>query len=144
MASPEHASTLAEMYKHWPFLHTNMDLVDMILAKADKEIAENYDHLLVSDPEQKKLGIELRAKLEDTTKAVLKLSGEQKLQQYNPVLQWAIVLRNAYVDPLNILQAHVLKRLRTEEYKSEEEKQRLQDALVVTINGISAGMRNSG
>jgi phosphoenolpyruvate carboxylase len=121
-----------------------MDLVDMILAKADKEIAENYDHLLVSDPEQKKLGIELRAKLEDTTKAVLKLSGEQKLQQYNPVLQWAIVLRNAYVDPLNILQAHVLKRLRTEEYKSEEEKQRLQDALVVTINGISAGMRNSG
>lgn len=55
-----------------------------------------------------------------------------------------MVLRNAYVDPLNVLQAHVLQRLRNEEFKSEEEKQRLQDALVVTINGISAGMRNSG
>lgn len=60
------------------------------------------------------------------------------------ILQWAMVLRNAYVDPLNVLQAHVLQRLRNEEYKSEHEKQRLQDALVVTINGISAGMRNSG
>lgn len=60
------------------------------------------------------------------------------------ILQWAIVLRNAYVDPLNVLQAHVLQRLRQEEFKSEEEKQKLQDALVVTINGISAGMRNSG
>jgi|EP00624_Nannochloropsis_granulata_P003040 phosphoenolpyruvate carboxylase len=144
MASPEHAPTLVEMYKHWPFLYTNMDLVDMILAKADKDIAQNYDKLLVSDPEQLKLGAELRVKLEETCTAVLKLSGHQKLQQTNLVLQWAIVLRNAYVDPLNILQAHVLKRLRTEAYSSEEEKLRLQDALVVTINGISAGMRNSG
>ena len=96
---------------------------------------------------------------------------------YNPqTLQWAIVLRNAYVDPLNVLQAHVLKRLRSEEYANEDERNKLQvmernfvifvfclvrcktdlmcfavfvlllkqDALVVTINGISAGMRNSG
>lgn len=48
------------------------------------------------------------------------------------------------MDPLNVLQAHVLKKLRSEEFKSDEEKQKLQDTLVVTINGISAGMRNTG
>jgi len=59
-------------------------------------------------------------------------------------LEWAIVMRNGYIDPLNVLQAHVLKRLRSGEFKDDAERQKLQDALVVTINGISQGLRNSG
>jgi phosphoenolpyruvate carboxylase len=72
MASKD-APVLAEMYKEWPFLYTNMDLVDMILAKADVEIAENYDLLLVTDAEQKKLGVELRNKLQVSKHTPLKV-----------------------------------------------------------------------
>lgn len=66
----EQGKTLKEMYKKWPYFNTNLDLVDMILAKAEVDIAENYDRLLVSDPEQAKLGARLREQLKQTTKAV--------------------------------------------------------------------------
>jgi phosphoenolpyruvate carboxylase len=66
----EQGKTLKEMYKKWPYFNTNLDLVDMILAKAEVDIAENYDRLLVSDPDQAKLGARLREQLKQTTKAV--------------------------------------------------------------------------
>jgi len=141
-----------EMYREWPWFHTLIDLLEMILVKSDSAIAANYDRQLVCDPESLALGEELRAKLDQTAQALLKVSGNPGLQSHNPVLLNSLVVRNPYIDPLNVIQAELLKRLRHGESEkekgnaafSEEERAVLQDALLITINGIANGMRNSG
>lgn len=135
-----------DMYEKWPFFQSNIDLVDMILSKADVEIAGNYDKILLdkADADSIELGEELRERLVKTTNEVLKLSGHTKLLENEEALASAVTTRNTYVDPLNVLQANVLSRLRKGEFDGPEEEAKLKDALVTTINGISAGMKNTG
>lgn len=117
----------------------------MILVKSDIKIAENYDLQLVSEQESVQLGMELRRKMQDTVAAVLKVSGNERLQQDNSVLLRSLTVRNPYIDPLNVIQAELLRRLRDNDINySNDEKQKMQDALLITINGIANGMRNSG
>ena len=83
--------------------------------------------------------------MESSAKAVLSVSGNAKLQQHNPVLMRSLEVRNPYIDPLNIIQAELLRRIRENGASiTEKEKERLSDALLITINGVAAGMRNSG
>ena len=126
--------------------HTLVDLLEMILAKSDKRIAKNYDVQLLTDANDKELGNELRLKLQEATDAVLSVSGNKQLQQHNPVLLRSLYVRNPYVDVLNIIQAELLKRIRSVEDNeiNQTEIDELSDALLITINGVSAGMRNSG
>jgi phosphoenolpyruvate carboxylase len=141
----EHPETLKEMYAQWPWFRTLIDLLEMIIVKSDTAIAANYDKQLVTDPESVALGIELRAKLDETAKALLAVSGNPFLQSNNPLLLRSLSVRNPYVDPLNIIQAELLLRLRDEHSNySEEELTVMQDTLLITINGIANGMRNSG
>ena len=135
---------LQDMYKNWPWFTTLIDLLEMILAKSDTKIAENYDKQLVMDPEGIELGKELRTKMEVVTKAILAITGNPHLQAGNKMLLSSLNVRNPYLDPLNIIQAELLKRLRFNTEISEEERKILQDALLITINGIANGMRNSG
>lgn len=135
---------LKEMYSSWPWFRTMIDLLEMILAKADSKIAENYDVQLVTDSESLALGSELREKLKLTSDALLAVSGNPFLQASNPALLSSLSYRYPYLDPLNLLQAELLRRLRSDEAFSTEEKVKLQDALLITINGIVAGLRNSG
>ena len=138
---------IKDMYNNWPWFRTLIDLLDMILSKSDLKIAENYDKQLVTDTKSIELGKELRKKMIDTVDAVLTVSGNSSLQVNNNYLLRSLTVRNPYIDPLNIIQAELLLRLRSEETMeklSQEEKQLLQDALLVTINGIANGMRNSG
>ena len=72
-------------------------------------------------------------------KAILTVTGQENLLEKNPRLRRSIEVRNPYVDPINIVQVELLRRLR-----SDQVDQRLRDALLVTINGIAAGMRNTG
>jgi phosphoenolpyruvate carboxylase len=110
----------------------------MVLAKADSRIAAQYDRTLV--PQRLlSLGDELRTRLTRTAEAVLATAEHRELLERNPVLRRSISVRNPYVDPINLVQIEVLRRLR----KPEKDK-RLQDALLTTINGIAAGMRNTG
>mmetsp|Transcript_9814 Transcript_9814/g.9911 ORF Transcript_9814/g.9911 Transcript_9814/m.9911 type:complete len:939 (+) Transcript_9814:116-2932(+) len=133
-----------QMYTDWPWFRTMIDLLEMILVKADSKIAENYDIQLVNDPESLALGQELREKLKLTTQTILEVSGHPHLQSSNPSLLASLGVRNPYLDPLNILQAELLKRLRSENQYSDEETVVMRDALLITINGIVAGLRNSG
>ena len=142
---------MADMYKNWPWFSTLVDLLEMILIKSEENIAAVYDSQLVKDESSIQLGVELRAKLKETAKAVLKVSGNASLQENNPVLLRSLMVRNPYVDPLNVIQAELLSRLRAADQHSssssklsEDEKKILRDALLVTINGIANGMRNSG
>ena len=135
---------LTEMYSKWPWFQTVIDLLEMILVKSEKQIAANYDAQLVTDAASKTLGAELRTKLTLTSEAVLAVSGHRELQENNTVLLRSLLVRNPYVDPLNIIQAELLARLRKTDGVSEVDKEILRDALLITINGIANGMRNSG
>jgi phosphoenolpyruvate carboxylase len=142
-AAESDKAVLDEMYKEFPFFNTNIDLFEMVLAKTEARISEQYDAQLVKDSEGRSLGDELRKRLALTKKAVLNISGNDQLIQKNQTLQWQLLLRNPYIDPLNLMQATCLARLR-ESKCSPEEKQVLEDALVICINGVAAGCRNTG
>lgn len=136
---------LQEMYTQWPWFTTLIDLIEMILAKSEEKIAENYDKQLVTDPASEAIGRELREKMRATTEACLCVSGNTKLQGKNNIFLRSLEVRNPYVDPLNIIQADLLRRMRHQpENLSEEDHSILKDALLISINGIANGMRNSG
>ncbi|MCB9764127.1 MAG: phosphoenolpyruvate carboxylase [Alphaproteobacteria bacterium] len=132
---------LVEMARDFPFLRSTLDLIEMVLAKAEPHIAALYDDLLV--PERlRPLGEGLRTRCAAAAAALLEVRGRDLLLADNPVLRRSIGVRNPYVDPLNLLQAVLLRRLRACE--DDGERAALEDALVVTINGVAAGLRNTG
>jgi phosphoenolpyruvate carboxylase len=128
---------LREMYREWPFFRSVIDLLEMVLAKAEPAIAAEYDRRLVS-PALRPLGADLRSRLVRARLAVLDVTGHAELIASNAVLRRSIDVRNPYVDPINLVQVELLKRLR------EDPDERVRDALHVTINGIAAGLRNTG
>ncbi|KAI4387567.1 hypothetical protein MLD38_005388 [Melastoma candidum] len=133
-----HKDELQAMYKEWPFFQSTIDLIEMVLGKADIPIAKHYDEVLVSKSRQK-LGAELRSELLNTEKYVLVVSGHGKLSENNRILRRLIERRLPYLNPMNVLQVEILKRLR-----QDQDNNKLRDALLITINGIAAGMRNTG
>ncbi|BAT98898.1 hypothetical protein VIGAN_10025900 [Vigna angularis var. angularis] len=129
---------LKAMYKEWPFFQSTIDLIEMVLGKADIPIARHYDEVLVSEKRQQ-IGGQLRDELVQTGKFVLAVSGHEKPQQNNRSLRKLIESRLPFLNPLNMLQVEILKRLR-----SDDDNLKARDALLITINGIAAGMRNTG
>lgn len=139
MAQRGRAEDLKAMYQEWPFFQSTIDLIEMVLAKADMRIAAMYDEVLVPEG-LLPLGLELRERYQQTVDAVLELVSRKDLLERNQVLKRSIAVRNPYVDPINMLQVELLRRVREETPDSE----RLRDALLITINGVAAGMRNTG
>ncbi|CAN1296282.1 Phosphoenolpyruvate carboxylase 4 [Linum perenne] len=133
-----HTDDLKAMYQEWPFFQSTIDLIEMIIGKADTSIAKHYDEVLVSESRQK-IGNDLRKELSLTEKYVLVVSGHEKLSDHNKSLRRLIEGRLPYLNPMNMLQVEVLKRLRR-----DDDNVKLRDALLITINGIAAGMRNTG
>lgn len=128
---------LRQMYAHWPFFRTYVDMLEMVLAKSDPHISAYYEQRLVS-PELMTLGSSLRARLEQAVDRVKQIKSIEELLDHNPVIQQSIEVRNPYIDPLHFLQAELLYRDRN------QPDRRLEQALMVTMAGISAGMRNTG
>jgi phosphoenolpyruvate carboxylase len=126
-----------EMYREWTHFRSSIDLIEMVLAKADARIAGEYDRRLVPD-DLKPLGGDLRARLEQAIARVLELTDHQELLESNPVLRRSIDVRNPYVDPINLVQVELLRRARM------HDDDRVKTALLVTVNGVAAGMRNTG
>ncbi|KAG0483205.1 hypothetical protein HPP92_011289 [Vanilla planifolia] len=133
-----HQQDLQDMYREWPFFQSTIDLIEMVLAKADIPITKHYDEVLVSDG-RRALGEKLRAELLTTEKFVLVVSGHERLSENNKSLKRLIESRLPYLNPMNMLQVEILRRLR-----QDEDNNKLRDALLITINGIAAGMRNTG
>jgi len=131
---------LREMYCSWPFFHTRLEMFEMVFMKADEELTKFYEERLVPE-ELWPLGQRLRDNLVLTRETVLETIPDHKLMQEQPWIKEAIELRNPYVDPLNMLQAELLSRSRKE---GEEISPEIDQALMVTIAGIAAGLRNTG
>ncbi len=133
---------LRAMYRDWPFFRSTIDLIDMALAKSEPRIAAEYDARLVPK-DLRRVGEDLRRRRDRAAAAVLALTGQKRLLGGNPVLRRSIDVRNPYVDPINLIQIEILRRLRAAGSGAAEED-RLRETLLVTINGIAAGMRNTG
>jgi phosphoenolpyruvate carboxylase len=138
----DRAPLLRELYREARAFQTMVDLVEMVLAKSEPAIAAHYDSVLVKDPKAKELGTEVRQLHMATEEAILDLTEHKKLGENNAVLQRALVVRNPYVDCLNILQVETLDRLRQVEEGKEDKV--LKDALLTTITGVANGMGNTG
>jgi phosphoenolpyruvate carboxylase len=126
------------MYRDWTFFRSTLELMEIFVAKADARIAEQYDRELVPADLQE-LGDELRGRLERAIKTVLAVTGHTDLVSDNPVLRRSIDVRNPYVDPINLVQIELLRRMRADGHDA-----RLERALMVTMNGVAAGLRNTG
>ncbi|KAI3763916.1 hypothetical protein L2E82_13914 [Cichorium intybus] len=133
-----HEQELKSAYQDWPFFQSTLDLIEMVLGKADVPIVKHYDEELVA-PTRRALGDQLRDELLTTEKYVLVVTGHDKLSDNNKCLRMLIESRLPYLNPINFLQVEILKRLR-----NDTENNKLRDALLITINGIAAGMRNTG
>ncbi|WP_444891488.1 phosphoenolpyruvate carboxylase [Microbulbifer sp. DLAB2-AA] len=135
----DEADTLGEMSREWPFFQGVVDMLEMVLAKSDTRVASWYEERLTDNEELIELGESLRERLAHTVSALQQLTGRESLLDNNPVMRWSIRVRDPYTDPLHLLQAELMARLRERENDAV-----LESALMVTIAGIAAGMRNTG
>jgi phosphoenolpyruvate carboxylase len=132
-------SLLREMMREFPLFHDLIRNVEVGLAKADLSIARRYAELVDDAALRERVFSMIADEFERTRRAVLRVTGQQRLLQENPVLERSIRLRNPYVDPLSLIQVSLLRRRR-----AGEEGADLGYALAATINGIAAGLRNTG
>jgi phosphoenolpyruvate carboxylase len=130
---------IREMASHWPFFQGVVDMLEMVLAKADSRVAAWYEERLTDDTDLMRLGDSLRQRLAGTVEALGRLTGRGDLLDNNPVMRWSIRVRDPYTDPLHLLQAELMARLR-----DRDSDKVLESALMVTIAGIAAGLRNTG
>ncbi|WP_392565855.1 phosphoenolpyruvate carboxylase [Utexia brackfieldae] len=132
-------SLLKEMNRDWPFFTTRLGMLEMVYAKADPAVNQYYEKRLV-DPELWPLGDKLRQQLQEDIDVVLKITDDESLMADLPWIAESVALRNTYIEPLNLLQVELLERSR----QKEGNDQLVEQALMITISGIAAGMRNSG
>jgi phosphoenolpyruvate carboxylase len=130
---------LQTAYAEWPLFTTMLDNVEMSLAKADRDIAER--HLsLGGRPE---LAATILEEFDRTTTWVLRVLGREKLLESHRVLGRAVELRNPYVDALSHLQLRALEALRAG-IVDDDERERTQRLLLLAVNGVAAGLQNTG
>ena len=128
---------LLEMRAQWPFFRTRLEMLEMVFCKSDIWLSAHYEKVLMQN-DNGELGEQLREDLCAAEELVKNLAPENTLLLEQPWLRESLKLRNPYIDPLNLLQVELLKRTRT------KETEHIDQALMVTMTGIAAGMRNSG
>jgi phosphoenolpyruvate carboxylase len=132
------------MYTGWPFFRALLDNAEMSLLKADLGIAALYSDLV----QDQRLATTVLAVIEQeyvrTRETILETTGHTEIMDGEPVIQRSVQLRNPYVDPLNYLQVDMLRRLRTFSDPDGPQAARCREVIVLTINGIAAGLRNTG
>lgn len=132
---------IRQMDKEWPYFHAVLDMLEMVLAKADAAIVAYYEaHLANNDAALQKLGEELRQRLQEAIDALRRIHNGQPLLAASPVLRRSISVRTPYTEPLHMLQAEIMQRRR----KVGEQDKSFDRALMVTITGIAAALRNTG
>jgi phosphoenolpyruvate carboxylase len=130
---------LQEMYRNWPFFETLLSNMDMVLAKSDIHIASRYAELVTDAQLRDRIFGRIESEMQRTVSHVLAISGQGELLEKNPMLARSFRNRLPYIDPLNHLQVESLRR-----FRAGEQDEKVKRAILLTINGIAAGLRNSG
>lgn len=140
---PEAARVLLqEMYRDWAFFRSMIDNAQMILVKADMYIAHRYAELVSDQGLAIRMMSAIEAEYSRSVNAVCLISQSDTLLARTPILQRSIALRNPYVDPISYIQVELLRRLR--EFPDGSGHEALEDAILLTISGIAAGLKNTG
>ncbi|GAB3050835.1 phosphoenolpyruvate carboxylase [Acinetobacter apis] len=135
---------LEEMLDNWPYFKTLIDMLEMVLSKSDADVALYYERRLTDNENLRTLGDELRGRLQDAIDTLLKVKGESELLSQNEVLDQAMRVRKTYLMPLHLLQAELMRRRRDYLTHHQAEHTPIDHALMVSITGIAAGLRNTG
>jgi phosphoenolpyruvate carboxylase len=130
---------LREMAQTWPVFATALDNMEMVLAKSDMAIARRYADLAPDRAAGEAIFGRIRSAWEDTRDLLLEITGQTRLLDANPTLQAAIRGRAPYIDPLNHLQVELIRR-----WRSGDHDPRVREGIHLTINGVAAGLRNTG
>jgi phosphoenolpyruvate carboxylase len=132
--------TLRAMYREWPFFQTMIDNSQVSLRKGDMLIAEVYSAL--ADEATRRTFPKIRDEYERSAISLCRLTGQRDLLEQQPWLQRSIRVRNPYIDPMNYVQVALLRRLRAAPQGPEADA--LREAVLLSVNGIAAGLRNTG
>ena len=136
---------LQRMHKQWPFFRTLLSNLDMVLAKSDLSLAARYVDLVEDKKLGKRIFAAVKAEFEATETAVTLITGDKERLASNPALARSIAHRFPYIEPLNHLQVELMRRYRSLSNSDRAEKlERLQRGIHLSINGIAAGLRNTG
>jgi phosphoenolpyruvate carboxylase len=130
---------LKQMYADWPFFQVLLSNMDMLLAKSDLNIASRYAELVQDQHLRERIFGSIQAEMQRTVRALLAITGERELLAGNPTLARSFRNRSPYIDPLNHLQVEALRR-----FRAGQQDEKTKRAILLTINGIAAGLRNSG
>jgi phosphoenolpyruvate carboxylase len=130
---------LREMYRTWPFFRSVLSNMDMVLAKTDLDIASRYAALVPDEKVRTEIFGRIEGECHRTRRWLAAITGESELLADNPTLARSIRNRFPYLDPLNHLQVELLRR-----HRADGNDERLLRAIHLTINGVAAGLRNSG
>jgi phosphoenolpyruvate carboxylase len=136
---PEGRALLGRMWQEWPFFRAMLSNLDMLLAKADLSVAARYKELLQDVALADRIFARIRGEFDATVAAALAITGSQGFLASNPSLARSIRNRFPYLDPLNHLQLELLKR-----YRKGDSEERVKRGIHLSINGLAAGLRNSG
>jgi phosphoenolpyruvate carboxylase len=129
------------MEKNWPYFNSTMDILDMVISKVDPEISEVYE-VALADKKLKIVGDKLRSEFE-VIKRLNKFITPQEIINQRKKFRTSVIVRNIYSEVLNILQAVVMKKL-SKKNINKNNKKYLEDAMMTSIAGISAAMKNTG
>lgn len=141
--NPNGMDRLREMTKSWPFFRMYMNMLEMVIAKADVDIVTYYEHtLLEPNSPMQKLSESLRARLGHIRELVLRITDQKEILERAPQLAHTIALRNIYIEPLHGLQAELMQRNRNK--NQDDIPPEISRAMMTTMIGIAAGLRNTG
>jgi len=138
--SEQNLELLQHMYLKWPFFQSTIDNLNMALMKADITTAKEYLSLVEDETIAERIFANILEEYEKTKAILLKITGDKELLDHTPNIKDSVFRRNPYVDPLNFLQVDLIKELRKQDGANEE----LLTEVLLTISGISAGLRNTG
>ncbi|MCB1995720.1 MAG: phosphoenolpyruvate carboxylase, partial [Rhodoferax sp.] len=139
----ERLALLQRMHRQWPFFRTLLSNLDMVLAKSDLRVAARYVELVEDKRLAKRMFTAIRAEWDRVAQALAQITGDATRLQSNPALARSIEHRFPYLDPLNHLQVELLRRYRGQREPAEHQA-RLQRGIHISINGVAAGLRNTG